>query len=42
MTAVTGPIIFGVNNQGRTNILTSTTDPQSANGIDGDIWIKYV
>lgn len=42
MITVTGPIISGVNNQGRTNILFSTADPLTTNGIDGDVWFKYV
>lgn len=42
MINVTGPVIEGVNNQGRKNITFSTQDPTAANGIDGDIWFKYV
>lgn len=42
MITVTGPVIEGVNNQGRKNITFSTADPTPTTGIDGDIWFKYV
>jgi hypothetical protein len=42
MITVTGPVVSGVNNAGRQNITFSIVDPVSANGIDGDIWFKYV
>jgi hypothetical protein len=36
-----GPVVNGVNNKGAQDIFISTADPISANGKDGDIWIKY-
>lgn len=42
MINVTGPIVSGINNEGRKNIIFSTLDPAVGDGIDGDIWFKYV
>jgi len=42
MIQVTGPVINGINNIGRRNILVSLSTPISSDGIDGDIWFKYV
>ena len=38
---VYGPVVNAVNNEGHQEILVSTVDPISANGKNGDIWIKY-
>jgi hypothetical protein len=42
MIQVTGPLVFGINNAGRKNIIVSLSTPISSDGIDGDIWFKYV
>ncbi len=42
MIQVTGPFVLGVNNAGRRNIFSSLSAPISTDGIDGDIWFKYV
>jgi hypothetical protein len=36
-----GPTINSANNSEWQDILVSTADPVSANGKDGDIWLKY-
>ena len=38
---VYGPTINAVNNEGYQEILISTVDPVTANGKNGDVWLKY-
>lgn len=39
---VYGPTVLTNNDDGDRNIYASTADPTSAQGQDGDVWLKYV
>lgn len=36
-----GPVVNSVSDADYNDVTVSTVDPVSANGKDGDIWLKY-